>query len=251
MPAWSCPRCNTGILHEAVNGRAVAEPHYSKEIHKEEWWEPEHINNRFCLRMVCSNPNCGEIVFVIGESDLVSYHDDKGDEQWDDRFQPHAAYPSIPVFRIVDDWPESVQRELTLAFANIWNDAAASANRLRTAVECLLDHIKVKKITISSKLTPPKRVKLSLHDRIISFRSKNGEAADVLLAIKWLGNAGSHADLRGISREAVLDGMELMEHVLHLLFDSKAKNVSKLVKSINKKKGPIVPPKKKMAKWDS
>lgn len=238
MPAWHCPTCATGTLHEVTKERLIAEPAYSKAEHIEDWWGPEHIINRYCARMQCANPACGEFVFVIGSSDLEPYYSEEG-EEWSDRFQPTAAYPYIPVFRLRDDWPGSVQQELKLAFANIWSDAGASANRLRTAVECLLDFLKVKKISVSTKFTPPKKIKLSLHDRIIVFKSNNIPAAELLLAIKWLGNAGSHTDLKGISRDAVLDGMELMEHVLHLLFDKNTAAISKLAKSINKKKGPI------------
>jgi Domain of unknown function (DUF4145) len=96
-----------------------------------------------------------------------------------------------------------------------------------------------------AKGSTKKRSKLTLHDRIVAFRATNLDAADLLLAVKWLGNAGSHADMAGISRHDVLDGMEITEHVLHLLFDKSGQAVTKLAKSINKRKGPLPKPVKK------
>ncbi len=238
MPAWLCPTCDVGTLREAIKDRIKIETGYSKLEHSEDYWEPEFIINRFCSKMICTNPTCGEVVLVIGRGDVESYYDDEGTE-WSDIFVPSATFPAVPMFRISDDWPPSVSHELKLSFGSIWSDAGASANRLRTAVEHLLDHLAVKKTTLSKSGGKSRRVRLPLHDRIIAFKQKNSVAADLLLAIKWLGNAGSHANSQAIARDDVLDGMEIMEHVMHLLFDKQGANVSKLAKSINRKRGPI------------
>lgn len=242
LPAWNCPRCDIGTLRENVEARQLVEPSYSERDHAEDWWEPEHITYRLSAQMQCVNSNCGEIVFVIGAGS-VHYGDDEGGDPYYETLEPRAAYPAPPVFRVEDDWPEGVCLELSYAFAHILGDAGAAANRLRTSVERLLDHLNVKKTTLIAVkgATQKKRIRISAHDRIIIFKKTNPEAADLLLAIKWLGNAGSHSGLEGISREDVLIGMEIMEHVL----DKRAATVKKLAKSINKKKGPVGKPKPK------
>ena len=79
----------------------------------------------------------------------------------------------------------------------------------------------MKKTTLVAKSGKKKRLRLKTHDRIVAFRSANPKAAGLLEAIKWLGNAGSHADLR-LDCRAMTCSMAhrwLLEHVLHLLLD--------------------------------
>ncbi len=59
---------------------------------------------------------------------------------------------------------------------------------------------------------------------------------EFLLAIKWLGNAGSHPDI--ITTDDVMDTYEIMEHVLENIYENKEKNIRKIAKRINKRKGP-------------
>jgi hypothetical protein len=245
FPAWNCPHCENGFLKELPKGRSVTEPIYSKSQRSEDWWEPDHTIARFAAEMRCTNSTCGECVFVTGHSTIDYYGQDEEGEHWEEIFEPRAAYPAIPVFRLMEEWPDAVITELRRSFAHIWNDPGAAANRLRTAVECLLDGLRVKKTTLTTKGGVTRRSKLKLHDRIVAFRAMKPDAADLLLAVKWLGNAGSHADLAGLTRDHVLDGMEIMEHVLHLLFDKTGQAVTQLAKSINKKKGPVSKPKNK------
>ena len=77
---------------------------------------------------------------------------------------------------------------------------------------------------------------LSLHARIDLFRQTNPDLADALMAVKWIGNAGSHS--RPIMREDLLDGYELMEHVLDELFVQREKRIARLSRQINRRKRP-------------
>lgn len=60
---------------------------------------------------------------------------------------------------------------------------------------------------------------------------------ELFLAIKWLGNAGSHSN-KEITIDDVLDAYEIMETVLKELFEYKKDTVKKLAKKIIKKQGP-------------
>jgi len=58
-----------------------------------------------------------------------------------------------------------------------------------------------------------------------------------MLAIKWLGNAGSHAE-GAVTLDDVMDAYDLIDHVLQELYTQKARKAKALAKLINKKKGP-------------
>lgn len=61
------------------------------------------------------------------------------------------------------------------------------------------------------------------------------------MAVKWLGNAGSHSG-NTVSADDVLDAYELMEKLLTEVFDEESKKIMALAKDINKKKGPTTKP---------
>jgi hypothetical protein len=82
-----------------------------------------------------------------------------------------------------------------------------------------------------------KRIFLTLHSRISLLPAKHSELGQLFLAIKWLGNAGSHAD-SPINVDDVMDAYDLLDHALQELYEQKAKKVNALAKKINKKKGP-------------
>ena len=233
LPNWRCSRCSLGSLVEDRPRRVLLEPTFSKKVHSEEWWEPEFITHRFAAFLQCGNAGCGEITIVTGNASVDYVHDHEGNPDYYDLFEPRTAQPPIAVFALDERWPEQLRSQLTLAFSHVFNDAGAAGNRLRTAVECLMDDRGVKKFP----RTGPRK-KIALHNRIIDFKSQNADAADLLLAVKWLGNTGSHADVSGLTREDVLDAMELLERALHLVYDDTGKRLAKLAQSINRRKGP-------------
>lgn len=233
FPDWRCSTCGTGSLVEAKDTRIDIEPAWSKDAHGEDWWEPEMITRRLVAVLRCQNPKCGEAVFVTGNVTVNEAYDDEFGPHYYDQLEPMSALPPMAVFPLEERWPESVTNQLKLAFSHVLRDAGAAGNRLRTAVECLLDHLNIKKYP----RTGPRR-QINLHARILDFRQQNPEAADLLLAVKWLGNTGSHSDVSGLTREDVLDAMELLERALHLVYDDTSKRLTRLAKQINRKRGP-------------
>jgi hypothetical protein len=76
---------------------------------------------------------------------------------------------------------------------------------------------------------------LSLHARIERFAKKNPNVGNTLIAIKWLGNTGSHSpDLKA---NDVLDAFELLLHAIEEIYESKTVRLKKLTSSIIKRKG--------------
>jgi hypothetical protein len=148
-------------------------------------------------------------------------------------FYPEYVSPSPPLIQIPDDCPVEVVAELKRAFIASWGDFPATVNRIRAAVERLLDFLKEPKTTMNKK---GHRERLSLHERIISLGTRDKDLSDSLLAVKWLGNVGSHTD--SVSRDDVFDAFDILELVLDELFVKHRERVKKLVTAINRKKGP-------------
>ena len=85
------------------------------------------------------------------------------------------------------------------------------------------------------------------HHRIELLQAKGQvkyrDAADLLMAVKWIGNDGSHGDK--ISVSDVLDGVELMSEALDLLYETRTMDLRRKALLINKAKGV---PKKRAAR---
>lgn len=128
---------------------------------------------------------------------------------------------------------QQIKEEIRKSFALYWVDISSCANRIRSGVEMLLtqQQIPIKQIGKNGK-----DYSLSLHERIVLFQQVNPQAATHLLAIKWIGNAGSHSSR--LSEEDVLDSYEILEYVLDDLFEKRAERVAKLSAQINSYRGP-------------
>jgi hypothetical protein len=78
--------------------------------------------------------------------------------------------------------------------------------------------------------------RISLHERIGILKLRAASVVDALLAIKWVGNAGSH--LGQLTRDDVFDAFDILETVLDDLFVRNRATTQKLIRDINKRKGP-------------
>jgi hypothetical protein len=133
------------------------------------------------------------------------------------------------MIRIPRGTPDSIIQELNAAFKLYWIYTGASANR----IEILLTQQKIKRYTVNAK---KRRIRLDLHARIRLYQPEQPEIAESLLAVKWLGNAGSHSE--GLTPEDLFDGLDLLEHVLEELYEQRTRKLHGLRKLINKRKGP-------------
>jgi hypothetical protein len=102
-------------------------------------------------------------------------------------------------------------------------------------VEALLTDKKVPRHRRSRKKN--RLVRIDLHGRIEEFRKRDAETADYLLALKWLGNVGSHTNLDLLGVEDLLNGFEMFEHVIQLVYVKHERKLKKMAKTINSRKG--------------
>jgi hypothetical protein len=132
--------------------------------------------------------------------------------------RPHSVYPGLPIIALPSEVPLEVQGETEAAFQLFWSDLGASASRLRTSVERVLDHFKIPRTKAGGGY-------LTLNDRIKEFKKIDPAHADTFDALRHVGNVGTHLD--ELKREALLDAYEIYEDALNELF-SKKKHKAKI-----------------------
>jgi hypothetical protein len=132
--------------------------------------------------------------------------------------------------------PEPIRQEVTAAFTLYWCDYAACLNRIRNSLELLLTDLKVPR----TELKGSRKMRLSLHARIERLETRKPKLKDIckrMMAVKHLGNAGSHpGDI--VKVEDVYDGFDILERVLHDTYSDHESVLAKMVAQINKRKGP-------------
>jgi hypothetical protein len=234
IPDWICPSCNIGLLSIEPKQFHFEETKLSLSWHSYENWEPEFIQYRFHGSLKCKN--CKDSISFLGNGgvDHDHYYDNYQNEyieDYNDVFSPTYFDPPLNIFRINEKCPEEIKYEITNSFKLFWNDLPSCANKIRTSLEMLMNQQKVKK----TYMQRGSRRNLTLHKRIEEFKLTKPEIADYLLAIKWIGNSGSHVGK--LEKIDVLDAYELLEHSLNKLFDDREVELKKKTKEINKRKG--------------
>lgn len=104
----------------------------------------------------------------------------------------------------------------------MWASPSSAANRLRYAVEEILDD---RGILRSG----------TLHARIEKFRAFSPDMAEALMAVKWIGNEGSHEDV--LTTADILEGAEILEHVVVALYGDGTAALAAKISAINDAQG--------------
>jgi hypothetical protein len=233
---WICPSCRKGVLRIVQNSFHQSELRRSRELHGHDAWEPEWVEYIYSCVLECSNDQCKEHVASSGIGNLdvdVIYDRGEPEQVWSDFFKPKFFEPPLAIIDIPDECPGSVAEPLQESFRLFFCSPPAASNNIRIALESLLTEIGVKRYVVKQS----KRRYLSLHTRIGLLPAKYVGLRDLLFAIKWLGNAGSHAE-SAVTMDDVMDAYELIDHVLQELYAQKAKKAKALAKLVNKKRGP-------------
>lgn len=235
MSKWQCPTCNTSSLKVTENN-FIQKYNSATEISlNEEWFDaPDMITYRFTTLLSCTNPSCKEVVACSGEGYVQQQQYSYNDFEYIDYFKPYFFYPSLNIFHIPDDTPRDVSDYIESSFALVFTNKSSSANQIRVALENLLTHLKVNKTHTNSS---GRRKPHTLHRRIELLPPKHVHLKELCLAIKWLGNSGSHNNNKELSFDDIFDGYDMLSFILNELYDSQEKHVKKLAKRINTKKG--------------
>jgi hypothetical protein len=236
-PDWICPTCGKAPLRIRKDTFFKEERWHSQD-HSHEAWEPEWIEYVYSCLLICSNDQCKEVVASggTGSVDWDIQEDEHGEPEqvYEDHFRPKFFQPHLKLFPFPDGCPGSVTKPLEDSFSLFFSAPHAASNSVRIALESLLTELKIRRFN----LTGGKRRFISLHQRIGLLPPKYAHLKDLILAIKWLGNAGSHDGAADVTLDDVMDSYELTEHILQEVYAPKLAKLKKLAKKVNKKKGP-------------
>jgi hypothetical protein len=238
LTSWVCPQCKIGYLAPISESYVIIETSESKKNHALEDFDPEWIRKKFICMFNCNNIKCNDIVAVCGESTINTemYMEpgmDAPDFRFHDIFYPKHFDPTPHIIIIPSSCPKTISDLIISSYSLYWSDIAACANRIRLVIESILTHYKIRRFGVNNR---SKRYLISLNERIRLFRTKNNSIADSLMAIKWIGNEGSHSIK--IIQDDLLDAYELLENSLSELFDNHSKRLERIKNEIIKRKGP-------------
>ena len=234
---WQCPTCQKGLLR-IKNGTFFSnESSLSKSAHGHDDWDPGWVSSVYSCLLECSNDSCKETVSSTGEGfvDWDIEHDEDGYPQqvYGDFFKPLFFQPHLKFITTPENTPDEVLVKLNESFQLFFSSPSAASNHVRAAVESMLNDLNVNRYRVSNG----KRRLINLHQRIDLLPSKYTELKELLIAVKWLGNAGSHSG-KDLTADDVMDSYEIMEHVLSEIYGDKTTKLKALAKKVNKAKGP-------------
>lgn len=237
---WPCPFCAAPSLRLQSHTLAEGETGPSKEDRLSASWEPQLLQGRFSCIVECKSCN-GEIaVSGFWHPEEEPYHDDDNGPSlgWVNRYLPQYFTDAPPIVSLPTDTPDGVESQLKRSFTLFWGDVPACANAIRAALEELMTAQRINKSVGRPK--PGKSwVMLSLHRRIEIFGLKKRDLATQLLAVKLIGNEGSHTGV--LTREDILDAYEILSHVLDELYANTGQAADALAREINRRKAPRSP----------
>lgn len=114
--------------------------------------------------------------------------------------------PTVPIFNLSENTPHEVGKELFDAFKHFHFDTPSSASKLRRAIERFCDDM-----NLDGNV---------LHSRIDKLKETHPEEAKQLLALKLIGNEGTHGS--GVEELDLLYAFQIFQVVLEL-YDRKAR----------------------------
>lgn len=174
---YRCSRCSDGVL-EFVSD----EFHKHETLDSTKWrldadWEPEWIEYLFTGTLRCQS--CSEIYVVSGTGTVEEDWDEEEGRVHYDVFFPKFFMPAIHIFSLPKQTPVEVANIIEMSFSLAWSDYSAAGNKLRVALELIV-----------SELVPDSNQ--SLGRKINEIPEEKSDIRDMLNAIKWLGNQGTH-----------------------------------------------------------
>jgi hypothetical protein len=236
-PRVLCPICQTGTVGpKQLLTQLTAESKQSVELAKHYEGPWEELSGTFSGVLVCDYSRCAQELAVAGDYAYTYDFDDfdgYGNPPLVEMYRLRFVQPALVLLRVPPRTPNGVRAEVIGASELLFLNPSAAGNRLRRAVEELMDAQRIRKTTTDRKTGKPMRA--SLHARINEFGGSNPDQAEVLLAVKWIGNDATHGRELGIAD--VMTCAEVLEAALISLYDRSDSELRALVRKINKQKG--------------
>jgi len=239
---FPCPECGRTTLEIDSELISTNETVASKR-NQEEDFDLETIEEVYKGSFICINKKCNEQIYHIGkvfhEWDCFDYVVVDGYPSPSQRepvwfMMPEYITPFIKYFEIPTKTPNEIMNALNEAFKLTPTSYSAAANKVRVAVEVLCSTFGIESTSDQGKF-------ISLDSRLKSIKAENKlyPFQNKLLAIKWLGNAGSHEEDE-VNIESLFHSFEMIKNVLDGLYNQNDR-IDRLADSINENKGVITP----------
>lgn len=220
-PTVPCPTCEVGNLQLSAGVQVFWASYVMTAPDYPPLAEVEH-GGTFAAPLRCDDGECLEGAIVAGRA----YVDEQWERPTEDRYQTflqvHFVEPALRLFHVPPATPEPVVKAIESASVVMWASPSSAANRLRYAVEEILDEQGVPKSGTA-------------HSRIEKYGKTNKPMADALMAVKWIGNEGSHQDV--LSTSDVLGDAEILEHVVVALYGAGNAAIQAKIKAVNDAEG--------------
>ncbi|HHK8074307.1 TPA: DUF4145 domain-containing protein [Serratia marcescens] len=186
LPSWLCPNCYRATLKLVPESFKIGRtPRAHKSHSVEGYWQG---NDEFIFSCIlkCSQKNCEQPVAVFGVGDYQQQwiNGMGGEWEWFDCYIPRSFYPPLPLFTSCEQYPKQIKEQLQELSAQLPGHPQAAINALRTALEMIMDHFDIPRVD--------KGRYISLDSRINKIPSKYQNLKEGFLAMKWMGNTGSH-----------------------------------------------------------
>lgn len=236
-----CPYCEKGeLIFFTKKEKWVGDEEFNSRIKKDPDYDSDFQKFYYLINLVCSNHMCNRNVISAGEiSSSEIYTDNNGEGVKISSYIPHYFSKSPHLISLDSSYPADIQKLLESSFELFWVDKMSCANKIRICLESLMDYYKVPK---KQKVKKDGKFKnLSLHERIKKceiLKKSNFDNEIFALAIKWIGNIGSH-NTNDCSDEKIFLAYELLDFILQDLFinQNKLQQLVKKAKIVNKSKG--------------
>lgn len=241
---YPCPSCGKNSLKHNKDKFYSRQSAGSLKAADDYYFEPDWIKEVFTSVLICEDSECNEVVTCTGvgyvDFEIVINEYGEQEQEFFTYYEPQVFIPALQYINIPSECPDEVLENLQEAFSLTLLSPSSAANKVRAAIENLLSEYNIPKYKIQRGKGGGKgrRIFISLHERIvIAGRRKKifDELNGILIAIKWLGNEGSHAT-SGITHNDIFDAYRLTEHILNVLYPSDM-NLQKKAKEIVKNKG--------------
>lgn len=227
---WPCPACAQKTLvidKESFQAKSLLK---CRQAQDEGDFEPEMDETVFSCMAHCSRANCNEVVVCIGKGGWQEEWDDemrkRGYVTW---YEPMSFTPTLHPFALPGKCPDEITGPLTASFSVYLSQPGSAANLIRIAVERMLTAIGVPEHN-------DKRKRINLHQRIELLDGQYTPYKNTLMAIKFLGNAGSHT-YDEVSTVDIEAAFEIMQYVVNDLFSGRKESIEILTRRLHSKFG--------------
>ncbi|HDQ4152932.1 DUF4145 domain-containing protein [Pseudomonas aeruginosa] len=229
IPSYKCPACmKANLVEEEFMPSCTA---YTRIHRGEDWWGPECEELIFRLTLKC--PRCDDLVFVHGDGYIDEEITTEGEHDWSKRwvsyYQPKNFFPPLKFIDCPAATPREVQASLNSASCLYYSHPAAACNCLRMAAEDILTSLGV--------AIPEAGEFVSFGNRIKQLPEKSTEY-NLLDAVRWLGNAGSHSGSK-ITHKDAEHAFTVIDLLIEEVYSDRKKKIHELAAAIREHKGPV------------